>query len=824
MESSVVANRTSLGRPALRVLSCLLLSLLTALVLEAQELPPEQREAQGGDVPIDVVADQLSVGDQGQTIEASGNVQIRRADTTFEAESVKINRTSQELEASGSVSIDDPQYKLKASSLNMNLRDETGAIRDANVFIERGHLSLSGSRLEKYVGQVYSIEDGLFTTCLCDSGRTPWRIGAKEINLEKDGQGVVKDGTFYLYDVPVLYLPYAIFPLQTERSTGLLIPKFGSSTKDGFFYQQPFFWAIDKSNDATLNFTLESSSRIGAIGEYRTVLRQGTRADLVASYFNESWRTNRNVEDPFLAAEGIPENRWNVFGKHRNQNASGWITHSDIALYSDNLFARELVDLFDLDFLDQRTVRTSRFSKSRAALYRHWADEKSAMTVEGGWAYYQDFIQPQANALQGTPGVSFAGRTRLWNTPLEFSWRAAGVSYLREGGTRVINQGSPGQAVVKGTDGLRVDVRPEVILPLKLGRYAKWTARVALRETLYHLYYSGGKYNAANNDFSGTFARNSSRELAEIRWSLASSIGRTFNWNGSRLEKIRHVLEPEIAYLFVPSVNQNDAPIWDATDRINRRNVLTFSLTNRFWGKQRADESGSETGTQRSDLIRNLAETPQLGELGRFKMALSFDIDKARSGSDSLSDLDMSARLTPMDWFIMGANLGLDPGSWEVSQAAVGFSVADPRPLSTRVADRDFRRPSQLSVSYRYIRRNFLSPLTTDANLELLTDCSGSPPDPQCAERDAVNQVRVNALFRLTDHLLVLYDSSFDGVTGRFTNNSGGFKYLSKCECWTFTFTVNKLVNPSRTNVNVRFDLLGLGAPNEGSDGGLFSP
>jgi len=787
MELFVSASRTSAIHGRFVVCSCLLLLLSTAFVLWAQETPSQENRTEGAEEPIDIVADKLSVGNRGETIEASGNVQIRRADTTFEAESVRIDRASQELEAVGSVSLDDPQYKLKASSMEMNLAEETGTIRDANVFIERGHLSLSGSRLEKHEGQVYSVEDGLFTTCLCESGRTPWSIGAKEIHLEKDGQGTVEDGTFYLYDVPVLYLPYAIFPLQTERASGLLIPRFGSSTEDGFLYQQPFFWAIDKSNDATLNFTVESSSRIGAIGEYRTVLRQGTNAEVAASYFNESWRSNRSVEDPFLADPNIPLNRWNVIGSHRNRNESGWITHSDIALYSDNLFTRELVDLFDLNFFDQRGVRTGRFSRSHMAFYRYWADETSEMRLEGGWSYHQAFIQPQADALQGTPRLSFAGRMGLWDTPLEFGWRATGVSYLREGGTRVINQGSKRQAVVKGTDGLRVDLRPEVVLPLQLGRYARWTARVALRETFYHLYYTGGKYNPTKNDFSANFARNSSRELAELRWNLASSVGRTFNWNGTKVAKIRHVLEPAIDYLFIPFTDQSDTPIWDETDRISRRNVLTFSLTNRLWGKQSADEDPPEPGDRRAELIRDVAETPQLGELGRFKMALSLDLDRARKGSDSLSDLDMSARLTPLDWFIMGANLGLDPGRWDVNQAAIGFSVSDPRPIVTRVPDRDFSLPSQLSVSYRYIRRNSLSPLTEDANLNLLSECNESPPDPQCAERDAVNQVRINGLLRLTDRLLVVYDANFDGVSGRFTDNRGGIKYLSSCECWTFT-------------------------------------
>jgi len=109
MESFVDSKRTSVVRATFFVCTFLSFFLPAALDPWAQEPSAQQGGVQDTEEPIDVVADALSVGDRGQTIEASGNVQIRRADTTFEAESVKIDRASQELEAVGSVSVDGPQ-------------------------------------------------------------------------------------------------------------------------------------------------------------------------------------------------------------------------------------------------------------------------------------------------------------------------------------------------------------------------------------------------------------------------------------------------------------------------------------------------------------------------------------------------------------------------------------------------------------------------------------------------------------------------------------------------------------------------------------------
>jgi hypothetical protein len=116
-------------------------------------------------------------------------------------------------------------------------------------------------------------------------------------------------------------------------------------------------------------------------------------------------------------------------------------------------------------------------------------------------------------------------------------------------------------------------------------------------------------------------------------------------------------------------------------------------------------------------------------------------------------------------------------------------------------------RPNQLGLGYRFIRKNFLAPLADDANLDPAT-----LPDEKLIRRDILGELGVNALFHLTDRLLLLYDSTYNARDGRFTGNRGIVKILSECECWTLSFSVNQNTNPDKTTFSFGFKLLGLGS------------
>ena len=735
-----------------------------------------QQSAQKTGEEINLTADSLKVEEKGSRIEAKGNVELKRQEMILKADEVRFNRETQQTEAKGKVSVDDPLWKMKGESLQFNLEQETGTINQGEIFLETGHLSMSGKRLEKFSGQAYHIDEGFFTTCLCESGPPTWKVSADQIDLRREGEAIIRGGTFYLMDVPVFYLPYAYFPLRTERQTGFLFPKFGSSSREGFKFEQPFFWAISKSADATVGIDVESRARVGLFGELRTILSRDARGEIALSYFNEGLRKNedRSVGDHTIADQDIPKNRWSVFATHRQSSPLGWKTYSDIAAFSDDLYLKD-IDTFVLDSPRERELRSSRYASSRFGILRDFND----MRLQGEWAFYQDFIQPDKHTLQKTPQILFRGRRVLGETPLEFRWRAEGVNYLRK----------------EGVDGLRLDLRPEMLLPFQLFPYFLGSFNLALRETAYHLYQD-----------EGSFDRNRSRQLVEVRGNVGTSVGRVYDLGTSYLRRMKHVVEPEMSYLFIPRVQDRDIPIFDGTDRINRRNLLTFALTNRLWGKF-AQETIAVPEDRDVELVSS-ANVGDIREMGRLRLALSYDIDRERKGGDSLSDLDMNFRLTPLDYLALGFDTGLNPGPWQMSQAAAVFSLLDPRPLTHRVLDRDFMRPNQLDLSYRFIRRDSLAELADNANLTTLSD-------ERLLHRNIVGALGINTLFHLTDRVLLLYNTTYNARDGRVTSNRGGIKLLSQCECWTLSFTLKRSTNPDKTSFKFSFDLLGLSSQNK---------
>lgn len=727
----------------------------------------------------------MTVKDKGEVVEATGNVEIKREDTLLKADELQLNRTTQDVEARGKVSVDDPQWKLKADAVQMNMENETAVIDHGDMFFESAHLTASGERMEKFGGQTYHIDNGFFTTCLCDSGAPSWKISAEEIDLQREGSGVIRRGIFYILDIPVLYIPYARFPLRTERETGFLVPKIGNTSSDGFRLQEPFFLAISKSSDATLGFDVESRSRVGFLGELRSLFSVNTQAQLNLSYFNEALRKNADasIVDNTIAKPDIPKNRWSVMGTQRQGASGDWMTYSDIGVFSDTLFTRELSDRVEFGPAPAY-IRQIRYSRSRAGFFRGWEDSQ----LRGEMDYYQDFIQSQANTFERAPQLLWNGRHVLGDSPLEFYWRAEGVNYVRK----------------QGADGVRLDLRPALLLPFQMAHVFNGSLDLALRETAYHIYQT-----------EGIFDHNKSRELVEVRGNLGTTLTRVFDWNGSELKKIKHVIEPEVDYLFIPGVRQSDIPIMDAVDRINRRNVVSFSLTNRFLGKYPQLVS-SQPDNQNVEML-NSPFYSDVRELGMVKLALSYDVDNGQNGGDNLSDLDLTLRHNPLPYLSVGVDTGLHPRPWQISQASGFIAITDPRPLTRRPPDPDFIRPNALSLGYNFIRRGPNAFLAEDANINLNAppDCVNHPLDPRCPgtafDRNVVGNIAWNVLYHVTDHILSFYSSSYDVRDSRFPGYRGAIKILSQCECWTVTLSLKRDINPARTSFSFDFNLLGLG-------------
>jgi LPS-assembly protein len=97
-----------------------------------------------------------------------------------------------------------------------------------------------------------------------------WDLTADTIVLNIDHYTLLKQALLNVKGVPMLYLPVMYYPTnQEDRATGFLIPTYGMSTLRGQTIHNAFFWAINRSQDATFLYDWYSKTGNGVGAEYR---------------------------------------------------------------------------------------------------------------------------------------------------------------------------------------------------------------------------------------------------------------------------------------------------------------------------------------------------------------------------------------------------------------------------------------------------------------------------------------------------------------------------------------------------------------------------
>src|SRR4029077_11477723 len=263
-------------------------------------------------------------------------------------------------------------------------------------------------------------------------------------------------------------------------------------------------------------------------------------------------------------------------------------------------------------------------------------------------------------------------------------------------------------------------------------------------------------------------------------------------------------------------------------DRIRHRNIVTLAFTNRFWGKTGTALPASDTAVESlNPFVSNVQE------LGSLRLAMGYNFAGGPGNpfpgpvttSPNLTDFDISLRLMPTGYVVASFDGGFNPGSQQITQGRANLTLVDPRPITRRLLDPDFSRPNLISLGYQFLGRGANSYLALDANIDLDApqNCTVAPDDPRCPGapnssggpvQNTVGNIVANALYHVTDNILLNLTSVYDMNNGRFINTPCAVKLISPCDCWTITLSLSKNINPAKTSFNFDFNLLGLGSQN----------
>ena len=215
-----------------------------------------------------VTAERLERNNEERIVIGEGAVTIRHREMRLVADRVVYNEVTKEIVADGNVVLDSGTDRIQGEHLELNLETRVGFMEHAQGFLQTYYFT--GERIEKRGPDHYYLSGGSFTTC---EGVLPdWSFHATSADVTVDEYLHAWNPTLRIKSVPVLYFPYAVFPVKRDRSTGLLIPVIGLSSIDGFTLRNAFYWAPRDNFDATLGLDYLQKTGWGASGEMRYLL------------------------------------------------------------------------------------------------------------------------------------------------------------------------------------------------------------------------------------------------------------------------------------------------------------------------------------------------------------------------------------------------------------------------------------------------------------------------------------------------------------------------------------------------------------------------
>jgi len=151
----------------------------------------------------------------------------------------------------------------------------------------------------------------------------------------------VYDAKMYMWDVPLFYTPYLAFSTNKERSSGLLFPALGYSKFEGFLYEQPIYWAVNKSIDVEFNPQLRTKRSLGLYTTLRFVDSAYSEGKLRMGYFKDN--------NTYVEKHHLPDNKH--YGFEFNYESSRVIKRWLPKSFKDGLYINTTF-LNDIDYLN----------------------------------------------------------------------------------------------------------------------------------------------------------------------------------------------------------------------------------------------------------------------------------------------------------------------------------------------------------------------------------------------------------------------------------------------------------------------------------------
>jgi LPS-assembly protein len=484
----------------------------------------------------------------------TGDVKIKYQDVDLQADQAEIDLTTKIVTATGNVIVDQGPRRMAGDTATYNLDTKTGTLTNATAHVTPDYY-FSGTELAKISENEYTVQNGIFTSC---SQEVPdWSFRVAQARVEVEGYAHVKHASMRAKRLPVFYTPYILWPVKSERSSGLLVPNIGYSDRRGASVGLAYFQTLGQSYDTTFHVDLFTQNFLGLGNDFRYRPSEGTRGQLLGyavrdpeSLTDESWR-------------------WKIEWNHETTDLPfgmrGVVNYQD---FSDFNFFRD----FERDF-DRNTLR---FIDSKAFATGNWGPHLLNILLNDRETFVGTNNNDATVQQVKLPEVEYRLRnTRIGRLPLYAQFQGS-ASYLDL--TR--------PNAYAGTYS-RLDAFPQLTMPIRSVPWLSLSLSAGERLTWY-----GDSLNTTRSGFTGeTATRTLPFGNAEI---VGPSFSRIFT-GGFGFSKLKHVIEPRFTWTYLGDVDDDlFIPLFDEVDNLRSTNQGRMALVNRILAKPQGQGSARE--------------------------------------------------------------------------------------------------------------------------------------------------------------------------------------------------------------------------------------
>jgi lipopolysaccharide export system protein LptA len=523
-----------------------------------------------------------------------GKGEIKYDKTDLQSGFVDLNFNSSELKAKGIERVDSLGKKItdetpilsdngeqyKGSELTYNFKTKQGTISLAEN--QQGDKIFRGQKVRKVSKDIFFVKDGVFTTC---KGNPPVTyFTAKQMKIIQKDKIIAKWIFMWIGGVPIpVPVPFAVFPLDRGRHSGLILPNYGQDAARGFYLRGlGYYFALNDYMDLSLVGDYYFKGGWGARSRFRYKKRYLYNGEVNLGYSHIA------VDNP-----GEPNytrrTDWNISVRHSQKFNPTANLNVNVKYYTSNYLSNNSVNYDKL--YQQNVISNATFSK-------RW-DSGTSLTLN----YYRSQNLKSGDITEKLPDVSlnlpiiYPFRSKLGSSGKMKWYEKIGFKY--NGVFR--NQHSINSGVENWKAGLQHSVG--INTSTKIG-YINFSPSFNYKEKWYNHHTEYQNYPHYNLNPDSTLVAVDSVVASRVK---SYDFVRTFNLSFSASTKIygmaninalgigafRHTFIPSVSYTYQPDFSTDKYPYYGEYQKVDGSVVRYDKYSSELFGGVSSNQSQS---------------------------------------------------------------------------------------------------------------------------------------------------------------------------------------------------------------------------------------